>query len=33
VITLDADAAHQDQITLDNVKIASLTADHFHLLS
>jgi Ca2+-binding RTX toxin-like protein len=33
VITLDADTAHHDQITLDNVKIASLTADHFHLLS
>ena len=31
VITLDADPAHHDQITLDNVKIASLAADHFHL--
>jgi Ca2+-binding RTX toxin-like protein len=32
VITLDADPAHLDQVTLDNVKIATLTADHFHLV-
>ncbi len=33
VITLDADPAHLDQITLNNMKIASLTADQFHLTS
>jgi Ca2+-binding RTX toxin-like protein len=32
VITMTADVAHPDQITLDNVKAAALTADQFHLV-
>jgi len=33
VITLNADPAHLDQITLQNVTAAALTADHFHLIA
>lgn len=33
VITLDADPVHHDQITIEDVTLASLTADHFHFIS
>jgi Ca2+-binding RTX toxin-like protein len=33
VITLNADPVHHDQITLEDVTLASLTADHFHFIS